>query len=418
MLQTLITTATPAPGLLLYGRQEATRTRTNLGPLTTAWTPPSDCQRVYAACDTCSVIFAAQACRPDVADSLADEQSCWPPRTNNGGGPTTTSGALGGWGVYSPGIVCPAGFTSVVASTYGVHESRFQFPLSAGETAVGCCPTISSLRDAAFLATVDGSGHQTCRLVLSTGAVDLVRCTSPGSTTVEARSVPWSSGNSTMSQYDIYAPLIQIVWKSTDIPPGALPPANIVASATSSVTTTTTTNTSPSLEPLTWTGWQKSMAVLGGAITAVVFCCLALLFAVFWSLWKEIKARQRRPLAPSPAPGELADGNEAATGDAFWIDGDFYDAPPGQQGYHGRESDKTLVRKESAAAAAAENIQLSADHGQNNRWGPYQITPGDNLYNSQVEANVKFAGMPPALLESSRKPGEPGTAGWQSRLGG
>ncbi|KAJ2966252.1 hypothetical protein NUW58_g10707 [Xylaria curta] len=86
-------------------------TRTNLGPLTTAtWT--YTCTEVIQACGNCDNGWAAQTCEGGV---VTDNQNCWPPRATN---VAATGGALAGWGVYSPGILCPSGYTSVAGATY------------------------------------------------------------------------------------------------------------------------------------------------------------------------------------------------------------------------------------------------------------------------------------------------------------
>lgn len=47
-----------------------------------------------------------------------------------------------GWGFYSPGLVCPHGYTSACTATAGGDAQwPVQFEMLEGETAVGCCPT-------------------------------------------------------------------------------------------------------------------------------------------------------------------------------------------------------------------------------------------------------------------------------------
>ena len=72
---------------------------------------------------------------------------CWPSATT-----TPPPGEkINGFGYYSPGLYCPSGYVSACTQamlpngapspmTSGVSFS-FQFPPSAGETAIGCCPT-------------------------------------------------------------------------------------------------------------------------------------------------------------------------------------------------------------------------------------------------------------------------------------
>lgn len=126
--------------------------RNVLGPLTTPFTFPAGCsnlalnqgggQTVAWQAQTCLVEYVSPSY---LADALSDDANCWPPATV-----TTPTGALLGWGFYSPGLSCPTGWTSActAAMMSGGQSPRitdgtsfsFQFSLTAGETAVGCCP--------------------------------------------------------------------------------------------------------------------------------------------------------------------------------------------------------------------------------------------------------------------------------------
>ncbi|KAH8888011.1 hypothetical protein GQ53DRAFT_725211 [Thozetella sp. PMI_491] len=115
--------------------------RTNLGPLTTAFAWPSPCAYIYTNTDVPSSGWMAQECTRKNAQK--DAVNCWPPRS---GQQSTPNGALNGWGFYSPGISCPIGFRSACTATAsGSSDYSFQYALAAGETAVGCCPRFASL---------------------------------------------------------------------------------------------------------------------------------------------------------------------------------------------------------------------------------------------------------------------------------
>ena len=140
-----------------------------IGPLTTTFTRPLNCSSLggLVSYDTGDGIesslsnFQAQRCTwvssHGITDSYNyDDVACWPPGT--GSAPTfsfnaadeTPKTALNGWGIYSPGLVCPHGYTTACWAESSNHGSRstvlpgstfqFQFSLLPEETAVGCCP--------------------------------------------------------------------------------------------------------------------------------------------------------------------------------------------------------------------------------------------------------------------------------------
>lgn len=123
-----------------------TAIRVILGPLTTVFTPDPTCSVPVVTCDrpTECVAWNAQTCSFFFTKTFKpiDQTLCWPPYTS---GAQTINvpavGGLGGWGFYSPGLYCPAGQTSACSTTAGgTGDFQFQFQLTNGETAVGCCP--------------------------------------------------------------------------------------------------------------------------------------------------------------------------------------------------------------------------------------------------------------------------------------
>lgn len=112
-----------------------------LGPLTTTWTMPSTCTLVFPYVNSQSDRwFGWRGERCDASGDVRDSKDCWPPRRQ---GVEDREYAIGGWGFYSPGVVCPAGYTTACSNVEGQRPGAWsaQFPLFSGETALGCCPT-------------------------------------------------------------------------------------------------------------------------------------------------------------------------------------------------------------------------------------------------------------------------------------
>jgi hypothetical protein len=117
--------------------------RTILGLLTTTFTQPPVCTQIVAACSTCFQGWQAQECYSSSTNiyGVQDDPSCWPPlsglATVFSFGPT-----LAGYGFYSPGLICPTGFTPACSATAGGSSNwDIEYSMVTGETAVGCCPT-------------------------------------------------------------------------------------------------------------------------------------------------------------------------------------------------------------------------------------------------------------------------------------
>jgi hypothetical protein len=114
-----------------------TESTTNLGPLTTTWTPPAGCSVHVAACSTCGLGWQAQSCYGGT--SVWDDKECWPPRTAG----VDKVRPLMAWGIYSPGLICPSGYATACSYDGNKRTSDFNFLYKPKETetAVGCCPT-------------------------------------------------------------------------------------------------------------------------------------------------------------------------------------------------------------------------------------------------------------------------------------
>ena len=278
--------------------------RSNLGPLTTEFVPPSACSAFATAARVVRVpgrtenvaasqpfrFFQAQGCNGDDLGQVEDATTCWPPTTVT----TKPDGALGGWGFYSPGLICPAGFTSACVFRWEAtgtdaiggpaFEStplpsfRFDFVPQSNEAIVGCCPT-------GFQCGYDDVSQQTCVKLVSHTTFTTGRCGSePGALS--------SLGLTTLSLYDsvtnnrstlihlytyntLQAPLFQLMYQPTDIPSLETSPA--ANSALSSAAT------SPSLTI------RLTIAL------PVAMLSLALIVGLSGLIWR----RRRRHLVPS-----------------------------------------------------------------------------------------------------------------------
>ena len=114
----------------------------NLGPLTTAFAMPPECNVAMAHVErvldiplmgakAATEAYLGQMCS---RGNPAAAASCWPPMT-------AKVAAMAGY--YSPGLECPVGYATACSATGGARglaDWPTQFKLAAGETAVGCCP--------------------------------------------------------------------------------------------------------------------------------------------------------------------------------------------------------------------------------------------------------------------------------------
>ena len=132
----------PATSLQLIS---PTATRQILAPLTTIFTPAATCNSYIAngVLEAQETYWQGQACS---GGGPVDTASCWPPVLV-----ADTSTPFHGRGFYSPGGPCPVGYSSACTAALMTNGSPsplalgtsflFEFPLTAGETAIGCCPS-------------------------------------------------------------------------------------------------------------------------------------------------------------------------------------------------------------------------------------------------------------------------------------
>ncbi|KAF2679619.1 hypothetical protein K458DRAFT_313839, partial [Lentithecium fluviatile CBS 122367] len=194
-------------------RQAATPTRVNLGPLTTVYVQPSHCSRAALAGPSATTAIRGQSCDANGATATArDDLGCWPRATAY---PATMQRGIG---FYSPGYMCPNGYTSActaVSASKGQTTrapkvtGTFQFPLVAGETAVGCCPV-------GYGCAMDG-GVQTCQKIATSTQFDAMTCKGQEED-LNAFKVPFTAGSQTIGTMTLFAPMIQMNHFATDLP--------------------------------------------------------------------------------------------------------------------------------------------------------------------------------------------------------
>lgn len=130
-----------------------------LGPLTTTFTAPTRCSQAYWLSDSSRVYnpTLGQICTTvDGEIDYSQDSSCLPPVAStilaSLVGPSEVIYTTYDYkGYYSPGIVCPAGYTTACAAQAGADGiqsalSNFQsfgfvHSATADETVAGCCPT-------------------------------------------------------------------------------------------------------------------------------------------------------------------------------------------------------------------------------------------------------------------------------------
>ncbi|KAI0197024.1 hypothetical protein F4808DRAFT_299504 [Astrocystis sublimbata] len=257
-------------------------TRTLLGPLTTdTWT--YTCTEVIQRCTTCDDGWAAQTCVTSGSSAfVTDNQNCWPPRATN---VPPTGNALNGWGVYSPGIVCPGGYTSAAAQTYGGSSNfDFQYPLTSGETALGCCPT------GGYVPYINAANWRTCVQFNPTTSFLVGTCGPDG-----AAYTPFSVGNTMHSEqlisFSPSAPFFQLVHKSTDLSSStSSPTASNDASSTATPPPANNNNNNNNKDSSSDAGLTSGQlaGIVVGAVIAAILVGVAAFFA-----WR-VRSRKRQ----------------------------------------------------------------------------------------------------------------------------
>ncbi|KAK3900946.1 hypothetical protein C8A05DRAFT_16806 [Staphylotrichum tortipilum] len=262
------------------------RDRVVLGPLTTVFIPPAPCSIAVGLCTTCDVAWWGQTC---ALMTVQDDPGCWPPTTD--GVPEPTPPLLG-WGFYSPGLECPAGYTSACTEIAGQSAAggwKAQYQMLPGETFVGCCPP--GFR-------CDNLSGQTCLMRAKSTTLPTVSCETGASNNFGFTTLP----NGRVNTLNLYAPMIQLAFQSSDRTALTTTSSSTSTANTSSSTTTTTSTTTASLTPSTTPPPSTSLtpgAIAGIAVSASAVLILLILAAAML-IWRR---RQRdRPATANPPP--------------------------------------------------------------------------------------------------------------------
>ena len=297
----------------MAARPITSQERTNLGPLTTTFTPPASCMVGVGKCPGCNTAWLGQVCE---GGGVFDAEACWPQTTS--GVPENLPG-FNGRGFYSPGVICPAGHTPACSATAGGESGWVvQFLMNVPETAIGCCPT-------GFSCDNDNNG-QTCVLTRISPTSRTVDCISGTTVTGSSLLTASDAGSSIV----VYAPLIQLVFQESDLASqtGSSAVARTTASTGTGRVSTTTPNagSSSNSSPQSSSSAEPASAGLAsGAIAGIAVGVLALIIGIAIAavvIWK----RKRRQAHNSQA------------------------IPPNREGWSGPESDSSCYPQQQPPA--------------------------------------------------------------------
>ncbi|KAK8218985.1 hypothetical protein IWZ01DRAFT_479543 [Phyllosticta capitalensis] len=155
-----------------------------LGPLTTTFTPPSDCQIGYSSASFVSNLIDDISGYYNTSEYTIAQIA------------KTCSNSAIGWGFYSPGLFCPVGYTTACASVASL-SSYSTFPIGYE------CATTSSSNQA-----------QGCVKATSTKTTLAVCGTASKSSDTSSESDPYYVNFSKLTIFQ--APMIQLNWKRED----------------------------------------------------------------------------------------------------------------------------------------------------------------------------------------------------------
>ncbi|KAK4671654.1 hypothetical protein QC764_0097450 [Podospora pseudoanserina] len=333
--------------------------RNILGYLTTTFTAPEACW-TPAHNTEINVGWLGQRCGPN---DVQDNADCWPPRTT---GAPRTNLAFYGWGFYSPGLHCPAGYVSACTASATFQGWRVQYRMEPEETFVGCCPEGYACHN---------ENGQTCISNARATTISTYQCESGSQINLAPMTLP----NKKWSQVNIYAPMIQLAWKPSDLPSSAIS------------SDPGPTNTSAPEEPSS--GGISSGAIAGIAVGAVAVV-IAIVVGAFL-LWRtkrrglarggtDSKAELPITEAGAPPPGSVVSG----PGEKY-----YYSGQPEQQLHPGMKEPQMTTYELGQTQAPAE---LSSD-----RWdteGRVEA-PGPEIAPRELESahGTPPAGQPAAL---------------------
>ncbi|KAF2239492.1 hypothetical protein EV356DRAFT_499639 [Viridothelium virens] len=277
--------------------------RVNLGPLTTTFTPPESCDTPMTQTgDDVPEMRLAQSC---ITGRTLDDPSCWPLPLNNVYG----TNPLNGYGIYSPGYICPFGFTSACSQSVGTLSDRtatlrsflFQYPLTGAEHGVGCCPSGYSCT----YINIDDYLIQTCRAAPYSFSYSAIICDAdPGNSfildgnpiTVHTpsynTSVPLQtteiSFKSGLADYTMFAPLIQLVYQASDLP-GFHSPYLSSSLTKYGSSTINSTESNPIATDVHSTSGSRIAGIVIGALSGLSYLIVLVWFSLWWRRRKRRK---------------------------------------------------------------------------------------------------------------------------------
>ncbi|KAK1829528.1 hypothetical protein QBC39DRAFT_262909 [Podospora conica] len=193
------------------------QTPTILGALTTTFIPPPACTAAIGIFDggflglgksALNIAHLGQTCSRGEG---REATTCWP--STSKGAPSKSAP---GWGIYSPGIECPAGYVTACSAVGGRDAKAdwsMQFRLGADETAVGCCPSGYACGNI---------GGQTCIQVMVSTTLPTISCDGTKSKT---STVTVPNSKASMADFTLLAPMIQINWQASDRPASSTAPS-------------------------------------------------------------------------------------------------------------------------------------------------------------------------------------------------
>ncbi|KAK4182132.1 hypothetical protein QBC35DRAFT_364068, partial [Podospora australis] len=253
------------------------------GPLTTIWTPPGECDRVFSRYYE-SGTLGAQAYNYD----CDGPQSCYPSDAVN------QHFILGHmYAFYSPGLSCPSGWSTAAIVSHGmknlIEAQDILATLSTDETAAVCCP---SGFDLAF--------YETCALAMTQGLFSYWTCSGTESIfssvvtvtvgqtiTVDLPSRPHlESFTSTHSLVSLGTAVIHVfpillIWRSIDRPSWP-EPTSALKTTTAATATATTMSTKGSIPPPPTHSRLSTGGIVGVSIGAVLFVTVLVVGARSW----------------------------------------------------------------------------------------------------------------------------------------
>ncbi|KAL7951688.1 hypothetical protein V8C42DRAFT_304868 [Trichoderma barbatum] len=290
-----------------------------LGPLTTTWTMPETCSIYMPPCSTCDQGFRGQSCNAISDGRVQDNTACWPPVKQ---GIASPEWPFIGWGFYSPGIACPAGYRTACTAVYGQRPQwDTQFTLVSSETAVGCCPTgftCANINGNTCIATATRTAIPTA-FCDGTEIIDSAIETFPNVVTItQTDTANGEVDVETSTQVMmLFAPMIQINFQSTDLPGSTT--AGTTTQPTSNTATTRTTS-SPAQQSKTSaadnddTASKSSGGLSGGAKVGLgVGIGLGVAFLLAFSAFIYYYRRSRRiqlPLGSELPNSEISEVEE------------------------------------------------------------------------------------------------------------